>query len=84
MTMNGTLFTLMLDALRADLFDRADALGPHKQAMYDQAVFTGFLNALDPNSPHCSGSETEAKDWHARAVAYLNSWTPNVPHERLV
>lgn len=74
--MNDTLFKLMLSKLRADLFSRANALGPHKQAMYNQAVFTGFMNTLDPISPHCSVSETQAKEWYSRAVAYLNSWAP--------
>lgn len=44
-----------LRAMRDEIFNLADAM-PHeaRQRMYDAARFTGFMNALDPVSPHCT------------------------------
>lgn len=63
-----------LAPLRADLFARAKLLGPLKQQMYDEGRFSGFVNALDPLSPHCAVSEETAREWHATAIKYLDEW----------
>jgi hypothetical protein len=42
--------------------------------MYDEGRFTGFLNALDPISPHCSVTVWVARDWHRVASEYLDAW----------
>lgn len=73
-----------LDTLRADLQARADTLGYDKWKLYDEGLWTGYLNALQQISPHCSKSEDEAYMWYGRAVAYFEAYKrrADIKHER--
>lgn len=56
------------------LQDAAEQLEGLRFAMYEYGVWTGFLNALDENSPHCVHTEVEIQMMHAGAMAYLNGF----------
>ena len=68
-----------LDNLRQRLFDdlrrRVEKeLDTQKWRMYQAGVWTGYMNALTPESPHCVQSENEMFEWYGRAVDYLQRW----------
>jgi hypothetical protein len=54
-----------LAALRCIVFDLANAIPGGPQPMYDAGRFTGWMNVLDPTSPHC------AKDAERALEAFL-------------
>lgn len=67
-----------LAALRQDLQERSkEILGTSEVEMFKEGLWSGFLNALDPGSPHCSSTIYSAERWHKIAVDYLNSWAEN-------
>lgn len=39
--------------------------------MYDQGIWTGILNTLDANSPHCVQSVEEIGDWYLKGLEHL-------------
>lgn len=41
------------------------------RALYEPGAWTGILNALDENSPHCVQSVEEIGDWYLRGLEYL-------------
>lgn len=52
----------------------AEALGHYRFFMCQEAVFTGYMNVLDTNSPHCAKTIEEAISAYGACMAYLAQW----------
>lgn len=57
-----------------DLQNAAEQLEGVRYAVYECGVWTGFLNALDENSPRCVHTEIEINLVHCAAMSYLSGF----------
>lgn len=66
-----------LAVMRDNLGRMAEALQPHTQAMYDEAVFTGHMNRLGDDLPQCVTTLAEANKHYYFLRGYLSKWRPS-------
>lgn len=70
-------FNLQLRAMRDSLFRRTAEFDA--QPMYNEGVFTGYINQIDPRSPHCVATMEEALAVESLCVAYIEQWKAKKP-----
>lgn len=51
-----------------------DWLGSDIQRMFAMGQWTGMLNKIDPDSPHCVLDDREAETWSEKAIIYLKGY----------
>lgn len=51
-----------------------DELGEHVQKMFNLGRWSGILNRIDPDSPHCVLDDRKARIWSDNAILYLKNY----------